>query len=344
MKFKLLACVAALTSVLIIDPTIACTRILKADHVPAVMVGRNMDWNIAKRVDANIWVYPRGIQRNGFTSVNPIKWHAKYGSVAATVFDALTPVTTDGMNEEGLAVHINALHVADYGERNHNVPGLSVLMWAQYYLDNFKTVDEAVKATASNAFQIVTFRDPISGRAANGHLGIEDATGDSAIVEYVNGQLHIYHDRANTAMTNDPVYSEQLTNLKQYHGFGGSKPLPGTSKPEDRFVRASYYAAYMPEYEDVGDELSAIFGILQNVAHPAGKISEDDPTGSKTMWSSVCDLTNHTYYFMNMKGLKLMHLSLNQFDLREGSKPMRLIVQNREDLAGDVSKLFEPMS
>ena len=42
-------------------------------------------------------------------------------------------------------------------------------------------------------------------------------------------------------MTNSPTFEKQQENLKQYQGFGGNKPIPGTSSAQDRFVRASYY-------------------------------------------------------------------------------------------------------
>ena len=319
----------------------ACTRILRADNEPAVMVGRNMDWNMPDRMAANLWVYPRGMERNGFVPDNPLRWRSKYGSIAATSFDNVMPVTSDGMNEHGFAAHLNSLVKSNYGERNKNIPGLSVVMWAQYFLDNFKTVDEAVKFAASNAFQMVPFQNPASGKYINVHLAIEDETGDSAIIEYVDGTMHVYRDRSYTAMTNDPEYSEQLANLKQYQGFGGNRPLPGTASPEDRFVRATFYAAHLPEYKNVRDELSGMFGVIQNVTHPASATSKETPYTSETVWRVVSDLTNRTYYFSNMKGLNLLVTSLNQFNLREGEAPMRLIVQERTDLAGDVTKLFE---
>ena len=42
------------------------------------------------------------------------------------------------------------------------------------------------------------------------HLAIEDADGDSAIMEFDGGGPVIHHGREFTLMTNDPTYDEQL--------------------------------------------------------------------------------------------------------------------------------------
>ena len=42
------------------------------------------------------------------------------------------------------------------------------------------------------------------------HLSLSDASGDSAIFEYVNGRLVMHHDVSHQVMTNDPLFEEQL--------------------------------------------------------------------------------------------------------------------------------------
>lgn len=53
--------------------------------------------------------------------------------------------------------------------------------------------------------QLLDANEPSGGRITV-HLATEDATGDSAILEVVDGQMNIYHDRRCTAMTNEPTY------------------------------------------------------------------------------------------------------------------------------------------
>ena len=129
----------------------ACSRVLWADNGQAVVAGRNMDW--FKPMLEELWVLPRGIQRDGMTGKNTLTWTAKHGSVVANVTAA-----SDGVNEKGLAAHLLWLAEADYGKRDESVPGLTICYWLQYYLDNFATVKEAVAFTEKTPFQLVSAR------------------------------------------------------------------------------------------------------------------------------------------------------------------------------------------
>jgi penicillin V acylase-like amidase (Ntn superfamily) len=70
------------------------------------------------------------------------------------------------------------------GAENPNKPGLSNLIWAQYMLDNYKTVAEALKSL--DQYQILPTE--LRGRTWPIHLSLEDATGDSVIIEYIDGK------------------------------------------------------------------------------------------------------------------------------------------------------------
>lgn len=76
-------------------------------------------------------------------------------------------------------------------------------------LDNFATVEEAVTALAAEPFTLVTDSVPGEERLATLHLSISDATGDSAIVEYIGGKQVIHHSRDYQVMTNSPTFEEQ---------------------------------------------------------------------------------------------------------------------------------------
>src|SRR5699024_7968898 len=153
----------------------------------------------------------------------------------------------DGMNEAGLAGHLLVLAESDYGEPDPARPALGLAIWLQYYLDNFATVADAVAWTRDNGVQVVAMADPTTGKVPKLHMAIEDATGDSAIIEYVGGQAQIHHDRAYRVMTNSPTYDEQLQLAGRITGLGGDEPIPGSTLASDRFGRASYYLSRLPE-------------------------------------------------------------------------------------------------
>ena len=57
---------------------------------------------------------------------------------------------------------------------------------------------------------MATAQVPGEQRMATMHLAMSDPTGDSAIVEYVDGEQTIHHGRQFQVMTNSPVFSKQL--------------------------------------------------------------------------------------------------------------------------------------
>lgn len=321
-----------------LDTSMACTRVLRVDQDNAVMVGRTMDWK--DDMQTTLVVYPRGISHSGGKDTNPVKWTSRYGSLVATAYDR---ISSDGFNEEGLGAHILWLNGANYGARDVKLPGLSVALWLQYYLDNFKTVAEAVQFSESGQFQITSLYHPVAKRWATLHLVLDDAGGDSAILEYVNGKLRIYHDKKMIAVTNDPGYDEQIMNLSTYTSFGGNKPLPGTSHSSDRFVRAAYYTNTLPKAKSVKEELTEVLSILNNAAQPYTSPSEANPYESKTIWRTVSDLTNRTYYYQSTASQNLLMVNLDQFHLKAGSPIMQLELVRHPEYVGDMTAKFEPL-
>ena len=155
-----------------------CTRVVYSGKNGMVATGRSMDWKT--EMHSNLWVFPKGMERNGETGTNSLKWTSKYGSVVTSAFEI---ASTDGMNEKGLVANLLWLPEAEYPIRDQSKPGLAITAWVQYMLDNFATVGEAVAAIDENTFQVVSDMMPDGSRLATLHLSISDATGDCAIFE-----------------------------------------------------------------------------------------------------------------------------------------------------------------
>lgn len=327
--------ILSLSSLLASQPTIACTRIIIASPHQPVLVGRTMDWY--QDMQTNLVVYPRGIERDGMASVSSLQWKSKYGSIVATVFNV---AATDGMNERGLAAHMLWLDEADFGARDESKKAISVAMWVQYMLDNFATVDEAVTFTQSSSTQIEALLIPGTDEGINVHLALEDASGDSAIVEYVKGNVHVYHNRKYTVLTNSPTLDLQLDNLKNYGGFGGEKSLPSTTDSMDRFVRAAYYAEHLPKADNENMTMTSLLSIIQNVTEPFGVVSHERPVIEPTLWRTVCDLTNKLYYFNSSNSLGFIWADIKKFNLNADAPILRLDLVKRPYLIGDVTKEF----
>ena len=250
----------------------ACTRVLwNNNKLPFVITGRSMDW--PETTEPVLTVLPRGMKRDGgragsevVVGSNPALWTSKYGSLVTTIYGM---GTADGFNERGLGAHMLYLKDADFGPRVVSKPAVQAGLWAQFLLDNVATVEEALALL--NTVQVVTVES--HGHKANVHLAIEDASGDSAIIEYANGGQIVHHGREYRIMTNEPLYAVQLALLKE-HDFSkpsSATPLPGNVRPEDRFQRAAYFAALLPAKPNSEREaVAAVLAIVRNASVPFG--------------------------------------------------------------------------
>jgi len=289
----------------------------------------------------NLWKMPRGIERKDGVNGN-LTWKAKYGSVIATAFDL---IATDGMNEEGFAGHILWLTESDYGTPADSDVQLSQSIWLQYYLDNFATVAEAVEWTNSTGVLVSQLFDPTGHLVPALHLALNDATGDSAIIEYVGGKPHVYHSRDYKVMTNSPTFDKQLELVKEVKGLGGDKPLPGSTLASDRFARASYYVEHQVQPKSQLQAMAAMFSIIRNAAQPFRTPEPGKPDASQTIWQVVADMTNKRYAFESTTRPNIVWIDFEKLSFAEGSDVLKLDLVGKLSLegglAGDVSHKFQ---
>jgi penicillin V acylase-like amidase (Ntn superfamily) len=271
----------------------ACTRVLYETGTGTYIVGRSMDWNDLK-MQTDFWVFPRGMKRDGGVGPGSITWTSKYGSVILSVYDL---ATSDGINEKGMAGNLLYLAESDFGDAAaRGKPTLSVGAWLQYLLDNYGTVAETVAAMQADPFTVVTANAP-NGRPASVHIALSDPTGDSAILEYVDGKLQIHHGPEYKVMTNSPPYAQQIAIDSYWDLVGGKNFLPGTISAADRFVRASYALKVSPKYKERRDAIAAVFSQMRSIGVPLGMSDPDKPNISSTLWRTVIDHDAKRYYF-----------------------------------------------
>ncbi|MCD1633926.1 linear amide C-N hydrolase [Martelella mediterranea] len=115
---------------------------------------------------------------------------------------------------------------------------MSLSIWAQYFLDNCGSVAEAVADFEANPFDVVAADVPDQpGRLAKVHLSLSDASGDSALLEWLDGELVIHHGPQYRTMTNDPPYDQQLAVKSYWQDVNPREALPGTTRSSDRSRR-----------------------------------------------------------------------------------------------------------
>lgn len=347
MKSSLLPLAAMVGLVLVAPGARACTRVLYSGTEKTVVTGRSMDW--AQDMGTNLWLFPRGMERNGNAGPNSLRWTSKYGSVISSIYEA---ATVDGMNEKGLVANVLYLVESDYGAVGEH-PTLCISMWAQYVLDSFQTVSEAVETLSKEPFRIVAPTLP-DGSPAQGHLAISDPSGDSAIFEYVGGKLVIHHGREFTVMTNSPIFSEQLALNTYWQSIGGTVFLPGTNRASDRFARASFFVGAVPKKADpnyisaVPDRsfdfqaIASVLGIMRSVSVPLGITTPDQPNIASTIWRTAADQKSLIYYFDSATTPNTFWVQLADLNFSKDAPVQSLTVTGGRVYSGDTAKSFAP--
>ncbi len=315
----------------------ACTRVVYKGLNGTIITARSMDWK--DKIPANIWVFPRGMQRNGEAGSSSLTWTSKYGSVIASAWDI---ATADGMNEKGLVANVLWLAESKYPEFDSigSEKGLSIAAWAQYVRDNFATVDEAVAELSKEEFVIVSEYIPGTDKFTTLHLSISDATGDNAIFEYIDGKLVIHHSPSYQVMTNSPIFEKQLAINTYWEGIPGTIMLPGTNRAADRFVRGSYYIHAIPQTDNTRVAIASTFSVIRNCSVPFGISSKDEPNISSTRWRSVADHKNLVYYFETVLTPNTFWVDMKNIDFSKETSSRKLIVGDDKTYEGDVSELF----
>ena len=137
--------VAAAVLIALATAAQACTRCVYLGPNDTVMVARSMDW--VEDPGSEVWVFPRGMKRNGTAGPGSLEWTSRHGSAVVSFYGI---ASVDGMNEKGLVANTLYLVESDYGKRVAGRPTMSIACWTQYVLDSFATVNEAVAASRRN--------------------------------------------------------------------------------------------------------------------------------------------------------------------------------------------------
>ncbi len=315
----------------------ACTRAVYLGSKGTVITVRSMDWKTD--LGSNLWTFPRGMHRDGAAGPNSIQWTSKYGSVVASAFEA---GTADGMNEKGLVANLLYLAESEYPKAPPTAKSqpMSVSIWTQYVLDNYATVDEAVRGAETGKFYVLPVPSP-DGNAGTVHLAISDPTGDSAIFEYLNGKLVIHHSREYQVMTNSPVFDQQLALNAYWKQIGGTTMLPGTNRAADRFVRASFYINAIPKTADTREAVAAAFSVIRNVSVPLGISTPGQPNISSTIWRTLSDQKNRRYYFESTRSPSIFWVDLADLNFAQGQPVKKLTLTGGRIYSGDAAAKFE---
>jgi penicillin V acylase-like amidase (Ntn superfamily) len=300
-----------------------------------------MDWN--DDLSSDLWAFPAGTKRVS----NDLTWTSKYGSVQVAGYNA---GYADGMNSEGLVGNLLYLAEADWGKKNGR-PSLSIILWVTYVLDNFATVAEAVQYFSSDPLHIYAPVLP-NGRPASMHLSISDATGDSAILEGVDGKMKIHHSKDYTVMTNSPVFEQQLALTTYWDEVPGFQFVPGSIRAADRFIRGNHYLEKIPRVKvdrlitAVIDQKpehqfeASLLGAIRAIGVPLGMSDPEKPNLSSTLWRTLSNHKQRRYFFESATTPNLFWVELKDLNLGKSGKIMKLPCAGGKIYAGNAASKF----
>lgn len=180
-----------------------------------------------------------------------VEWTNRYGSVSFVQFGCELP--TSGMNEAGLAIHLLEQRDAEYPVLREGVPRFNELQWIQYQLDNYATIEEVVHGLNDIQIEQVVMKL---------HYSLCDASGQIAIVEFVNGQIVVERSPASRCivMTNH----SQATSEAHYHSVATATDNRNSdSSSLNRYVRLRKKSL---EHNTLVDTRDFIWDALQTVA------------------------------------------------------------------------------
>jgi choloylglycine hydrolase len=179
-----------------------------------------------------------------------------------------------------------------------------------------------------------------NGHKATVHLAIEDAGGDSAIFEYVDGKLVVHHGREHTVMTNDPIFSEQLKIFAQqdFSKPDSALPIPGNVNPKDRFARSHYFLNLLPDPNTEREAAASILSVMRNVSVPFGAPYKGFGIYN-TEYRTAINLRDRRYYFELTNSPNTLWVDLGSVNLEAGA-PVRVLDPDDIRLSGNVTSAF----
>lgn len=269
-------------------------------------------------------------------------WKNKYGYLGRAAFKGSKII--DGMNTEGLSVAILYLPGSKFPSYDAKDPKkvLAIYDVAPFLLGQAGSVAEAVHLLRSHQLvqSAVQSENGLFIKDIPIHYVMRDKTGESAVVEFVDGKVKIY-EKAGDILTNAPTFDWQLKNASHYDSLVATAPGPneafsksvynyqeiyettshkgeanllgmvGDYTPPSRFARARVLLNNFPVPTSRPVALSQASAANDSLSVPALKGQ------APTLWSTIKDLDEGIFYVKNIAFFQGDH-SLYAFPITGG--------------------------
>ena len=337
--------VSSVTGCTVVDIPVASS----GSGVRETVVGRSLDLGKFAGVEVAWWlrVVPR--HADGNNSLGYVSIAAAPGTAGArTARPTAVMEDVEGLNEAGLAVSSNTMRTAKYQRANAEDVRVHFSQLTRWLLGRFASVNEAVQGVRGVR---VVGADKES--EAFLHWAIQDASGSSAVVEFVDGELVAVPNTVRV-LTNDPSFHWHVVNLNNFAGVVSNRPLsddldlcvdtphegivprqvshganaaalPGGTTPAARFVRAFFVkqmALKATPPRSVRDAVVLAARVLDAVAIVRGSESprRADEGFPYSQWHSLRLTKRRVLLFRAYDDGAWRRFTLRAADLRRGAK------------------------
>lgn len=254
-----------------------------------------------------------------------IRWRVKYGSITFNQFSLELPVS--GMNEKGLAVALMWHYEGDFGT-DERYSRLSALQWIQYQLDNYQNITEVIEG-------LETVRPKQEGAPL--HYSLLDAVGNSLLLEFLDGEPHLYVNPEFPILTNSS-YRVCLEKAKAYEYQAGRSE-------NSSIARFNHLYRQYPEFNQSDLSASAGFRLLQTVSQtPTSDQSfpwnAGDHGNTITAWSIVFSPLEKLIFLKTHGNESIREIRLADFDFEKESEYLLMNINDGTD--GSAAPFFKP--
>ncbi|MEZ4772726.1 MAG: linear amide C-N hydrolase [Bacteroidia bacterium] len=255
-----------------------------------VYVGKNFDWMFG---EGYLIQNNRGETRSALPIFEgiPVTWTSTFGSITFNQYGKNLPY--GGMNEAGLVVEMLWLEETVY-PFDPTQQYIGELEWIQYQLDNYATAKEVAQNAGKFSIR------PVGGKI---HYTIADQSGESVIVEFLNGKPVISPRTDNsTVCTNSAAYIAGIYYEKNKGTFRkGNHTLNRYLRLKDRTLA------------EESDETESFFDVLESAYQKKGS--------QPTQWQIVYDLSRQRIQFRTRDQKKIRSIAFSDFDFAAGQNP-----------------------
>ncbi len=248
----------------------------------------------------------------------------------------------DGVNEFGLGAA--ALYFSDYAKYAQSAPADKLAIaphdLTAWVLGNAKSVADLRDLIMQ--VQIVDQPVALLGITVPLHFIFSDATGDTAVLEATDQDLHLIEDPVGV-MANSPQLSWHLQNLStygtlvadtrplhEYQGFNlktvgpgtGAFGMPGDYTSPSRFIRTVFNKHYSQPTADTPSTMNLLQHLLDGVTIPKGVKLKTDGSSDYTQYRGYMGLNERAYYMEPYDNFELQRVEITDKMLTDWDTPV----------------------